>query len=267
MSTYDFLCDLRDRQAAALYAVNVREVSFPDAEIVSLEDAQLHCRVDTFEEGSPPETVSADDAWLTDIGIPAAREYCEADLGLALAVRTMELKAEAFPSEFMPLPFGPVQSITSVIYTDRAAADAAYEAAYVAAYDIEFANSADVALAEAAGVAAGDIAYDAALMVTMPTTDYVIDTATTPMRLRLAHGATWPTATTEAGSVTVRYVVGYSAPADSPQVYILPRLAKAAVLVMLTHLYDHRGDESIDAPVAVASLLARVRGREFVGFA
>ncbi len=115
---YNFLRDIAARQREALFQYGVVQVGEIDGEPITLETARAHCRVDTHEEGSPPLTVSDDDAWLTDIGIPVAREYIEAQLGVALAPRTVELVAASFPSTSFTLPFGPVQSITSVIYLD-----------------------------------------------------------------------------------------------------------------------------------------------------
>jgi hypothetical protein len=51
-------------------------------EPISLELARLHLRL-TPDEDSPP--THPDDAWLEEIGIPAAREYCEGFLGYSLA--------------------------------------------------------------------------------------------------------------------------------------------------------------------------------------
>lgn len=51
-------------------------------EPISLELARLHCRI-TPDEDSPP--FHPDDLWLTEIGIPAGREYVEGFLGYALA--------------------------------------------------------------------------------------------------------------------------------------------------------------------------------------
>lgn len=262
MSAYDFLCDIRKRQKAALYEVSADAVDDPAVEPVTLEQARAHCRVDTYEDGSPPETVSDDDDWLNDIGIPAAREYCELTIGRALAERTMRVVADSFPGNgatAIPLPFGPVRSIVSVVYLDGAAAQDAYDAAY----DAEFLSSADEALA----TAAGEAAYAAALSATMPSADYTIDTASTPNRLILAYGATWPTSRGDHASVTVTYTVGYDDPADSPLALPLPKTAKAAMCAMLAHLYEHRGDDSISVPPLVDSLLSRVPHREVMGFA
>lgn len=272
MTYYNFLRDVARRQREALFRYGVVPVGDVTDEPITLAQARLHCRVDTFEEGSPAVEVSEDDDWLTDIGIPAAREYCEGDLGRSLAPRTVELVADAFPGYAATtppgagfiLPFGPVQSITSVKYDDQVAADAAY----TVAYDAEFASSADVALA----TAAGEVAAAAALEQTMDAADYALDTYAQPARLNLAYGASWPTSRGTLNSVRVRYVTGYSIPGDSPQVYALPKLAISAMLLMLGHLYANREATAPDkalfeVPLGVSALLGMVPGRERIGFA
>lgn len=272
MIYYNFLADIARRQREALFRYGLIPVGEVVTEPITLAQARLHCRVDTFEEGSPPETVSEDDAWLTDIGIPAAREYCEGELGRALAPRTMELVTDTFPGYAAAtppgtgfnLPFGPVQSITSVKYLDQAVADAAY----TAAYDAEFLISADVDLA----TAAGDAAAAAAIEVTMDAADYALDTYAAPARLNLATGASWPTSNGTVNSVKIRYVTGYTIPGDSPQVHVLPKLALSAMLLMLGHLYANREATAVDKalveiPFGVSSLLGLVPGRERIGFA
>ena len=129
-----FLTDIAAAQVAALHVYGVMQIGDVVGEPISLEDARKQCRVDTFEEGSPPESVSDDDAWLTDIGIPGARQYCENELGVALCTRTMELATNAFPSGPINLPFGPVQSITSVTYLDS---DGAEQILSAAGYEID----------------------------------------------------------------------------------------------------------------------------------
>jgi uncharacterized phiE125 gp8 family phage protein len=86
----------------------------PADEPITLEEARHHLRVDTY--GSP--ATSDDDDWLTDIGIPAARMWAEGYTGLSLAPQTIEIVARQFPAEYFELPFGPVQAIVSVEYTD-----------------------------------------------------------------------------------------------------------------------------------------------------
>lgn len=270
-----FLREIARRQSAALLQWNIQQITQVDEEPISLELARAHCRVDAW--GSPPE--SDDDDWFNTVGIPAAREYCEMTLGRALAARTVEASASAFPTvtvnsppgAYIALPFGPVQSIVSVKYLDQAAYDAAYDAAYTAAYDAEFISSADVDAATAAGVAAGDIAGAAALEQTLDPATYAVDSTVVPSRLVLAYGASWPSARSDVNSVKVRYITGYSAPDVSPQVRILPRMAMAAMLMMLGHLYKNREAVNVTAvamevPFGVQRLLEKVPS-ESTGFA
>jgi len=262
-----FLADVRRRQAALLYQYSVAEVVPVADEPIDLETAWTHCRIDAF--GSPP--ASDDDDWLQTVGIPAAREYCEAECGRSFAPRTLELVSNGFPSvqvrapagPALYLPLGPVQSVESVIYLDQAAADAAY----IAAYEAEFISSGDLELAEAAGEAAAA----AALEVTVDPATYQLDTTGPYARLTLAYGATsWPSARNSIGSVRVRYVTGHSLPGDSPQFLPLPARARAAMLLMLCHLYDQRAgtdtDKLAEIPLGVASLLAKLP-REDLGMA
>lgn len=109
-------------QQAALLRYGLRQIGDVAVEPITLVQARQHLRVDVF--GSPPE--SADDDWIEDFGIPGAREYCEQYLGRALAERTMELATDRFPiyaattppGAAFVLPFGPVQSVTSITYAD-----------------------------------------------------------------------------------------------------------------------------------------------------
>ncbi len=255
------------QQQANLLRYGIRAVDEVIDEPITLDEARQHLRVDTYtiddpeSDASPPDqiTVSDDDAWI-EAQIPAAREYCEQYIGRALAPRTMELATSAFPTVTVSdppgpafvLPFGPVASIVSVKYDDQAAADAAY----TAAYDAEFLISGDATAAAAAGTAAAV----AALVQTMPATDYQIDVYSTPSRLLLAYGASWPTSVrSAAGSVRVRYTTGYSTPGDSPQVFVLPKLARSAMLLMLAHFYENReavGNGNLaEVPLGVQALL------------
>jgi hypothetical protein len=250
--TTTYLRDIcRAQQAAAelRYGFRVVAGTHPDDEVITLQEAREHLRVDVYDdpasEDSPPAQISDDDAWIT-AAIPAARAYCEAYLGRALATQTVEIASTGFPAlavstppgAAIPLPFGPVQSVEEVGYQDQSA--------YQAAYDAEFESSGDEALAKAAG--------HAALAATMPASDYEVDNFALPARLILAYGASWPTGVRSAqNSVRVRYVVGYSAPGASPA-YPLPAQARAAILLMLSHLYEGREGEAEMPPSAMALL-------------
>lgn len=279
MTPNTFLLSICAAQRAALQRFGVREVDGPvdiADEQITLELARAHCRVDLF--GSPPE--SDDDFWFSNIGIPAAREYCEREMGRSFVQRTMELATNAFPGVSVDaaagpcflLPFGPVQSITSIKYLDDVVAQAAYDAAYASAYATEFGISGDAVAADAAGVAAGDIAFDAALEVTLDPTTYELDAFSgTHARLVLKYGETWPSARNALNTVKVQYVTGYNLDADSPMVYRLPRMLRAAMLAMLEHLHANRdmmaNDDDPGIPPGVGRLLALVPGRERLDFA
>lgn len=263
-----FLTAISAAQLAALQQYNVRQVGDVEGEPITLEEARAQCRVDLL--GSPPE--SDDDFWLENIGIPGARVYAENYKGAAYAPRTMELVTNKFPSGAINLPFGPVQSITSVKYDDQVIADAAYDAAYTAAYDAEFLISADVDLATAAGIAAGDIAFAAALEQTMDPTTYSLNVFTQPPTMILNYGETWPTARDFTNSVRITYVTGYSLPEDSPQVHILPQSARIAMLMMLAHLYENReavnvGGVVTTMPLGVHAYLDLTPGGDRTGMA
>lgn len=224
------------RQQADLLRYGVRTVVEVAAEPITLAEARQHLRVDTYEVGSPAETVSDDDAWIEAV-LPAAREYCEHYLGRALAPRTMEYVGDAFPTvaiETPPgpafqLPFGPVQSVESITYTDT---DDAPQ--------------------------------------TVASVDYEVDAISVPSQVVLAYGSSWPTARSSTGSVRVRYVTGYSVPGESPQVYALPKTARAAILLFLGHLYENREAVTtgslVELPLGVQSLLDLL-SRERLGVA
>ncbi len=265
----DFLTMIEAQQAAALKQYQVRQVGDIDGEPITIEEARAQCNVDI--NGSPPE--SDDDFWLENIGIPAARAYCENYKGVAYAQRTVELVTNGFPSGAINLPFGPVQSIESIKYDDQVAYQAAYDAAYTAAYDAEFIISSDVDLATAAGIAAGLVAGEAALEVTVDPSVYMLNLFPTPATVILNYGQSWPTTVRDfINSVRIDYVVGISPPGDSPQVYALPPTAKGAMLLMLSHLYENRSAVNIggvvsDVPYGVRALLDLTLGGERTDFA
>ena len=75
--------------------------------------ARKQCRVDAT--GSPP---AHEDDDLITIYLKAAREYCEQDLGTAIAPTGVQIALTAFPSDQITLQSGPVISIMSITYFD-----------------------------------------------------------------------------------------------------------------------------------------------------
>lgn len=88
------------------FACNV--TSEPAAEPVSTAEAKTHLRV----------TGSDDDTYI-DTLVKSARRHVEQHLHRALITQTRALRLDEFPSEdCIELPYGPVQSVSSVAYLD-----------------------------------------------------------------------------------------------------------------------------------------------------
>lgn len=86
---------------------------------------------------------------------------------------------------------------------------------------------------------------------------YRIDTASTLARVTPAHGITWPVAQSVTGAIAVRFVAGYGAAGD------VPAALKAAMLLLVSHLYENRNAAAeralTEIPLGVAALLSPYR--------
>ncbi|AMU86674.1 head-tail connector protein [Dehalococcoides mccartyi] len=86
----------------------IKIITPPASEPVSLSEAKLHLRVDT----------SADDTYISNL-ITAARQYLESvALQKTLGTQTLEYVLSQFPCGEIQIPRPPLQSITSIKYTD-----------------------------------------------------------------------------------------------------------------------------------------------------
>lgn len=88
---------------------SIAVTSEPSTEPITLTEAKAHCRVDD----------TADDTYITAL-IVAARIHVENFLAKKLITQTLSLKLDEFPNgaREIKLPYGPVQSVTSISYTD-----------------------------------------------------------------------------------------------------------------------------------------------------
>lgn len=90
---------------------------------------------------------------------------------------------------------------------------------------------------------------------TVPATDYIVDTVSSPGRVVLGYGKTWPsTALYPAGAITVRFTAGYG---DATAV---PEAIKAAIKLLVAHFYENRepvviGKAMNDLPLTIEALL------------
>lgn len=91
-------------------------ITGPALEPVSLSEAKSHLRVD----------ITDDDALIGGL-ITAVRELYEQELNQALVTQTWELVMDAFPAGgIIRLPKPPLQTVTSIKYTDKDGAEATF---------------------------------------------------------------------------------------------------------------------------------------------
>lgn len=86
-------------------------------EPITLAMARKQCKVDA--EGSPP---AHEDDDLLALFTTAAREWCEAYLGMTVAPAVVEIVRDAFPAGTLALESGPVLGVASVEYLDSTGA-------------------------------------------------------------------------------------------------------------------------------------------------
>lgn len=165
---------------------------------------------------------------LIDALIQGAREWCENYTRRSFVRRTLQLRVDCFPSHIR-LPRGPVASVSSVAYIDSN----------------------------------GDSA-------TLAADQYQVDTYSTPARIVPAFGVVWPSV--DAGvvnGVTVTYVAGYAPGDTSPTDHAenVPAGAKAAILLLIGHLYENREQVGMqqlhEVPFGVRALLAPLEVRDY----
>lgn len=134
----------------------------PAIEPVRLEEAKWHLRID-----------NDDSDYIIENLIKAAREHVEAILNRALMEQTWCMYLEDWPrdSDYIEIPYPPLQSISSIIYTDSGGTPNTWTAA----------------------------------------TYYHADTDSEPGRVVLRYGENWPTATlSPLNPIAITFVCGYS---------------------------------------------------------
>lgn len=156
--------------------------------------------------------------------ITAAREWCERFREERFITQTWDYYRDDLPAE-VPIPIGPIQHVEFINVKDSASA-------------IEIVSFVDPS---------GTVLFE--------TDDYNLDVVSRPARLVKKTGSSVPRVTGQIQALQMRLVVGY---ADLPM--DVPENFRAAVYLMLTHLYEHRGDESQPAPSTVELLLRQDLG-------
>ena len=139
----------------------------PSVEPVTLDEAKLHCRVDHDDEDN-----------LINSLISTARQYAETFTGRAICTQTIQYFLDKWPSgNVIYLPRPPVQSVTSVKWTDSSGTETTLTVS----------------------------------------DDYDVDTDSEPARIVLPHGKVWPTGTLAPNNpIVIEYVAGYGVANDVP---------------------------------------------------
>lgn len=93
-------------------------------------------------------------------------------------------------------------------------------------------------------------AYDRSGAATTLSSDaYIVDSAAVPGRIVLKDTAVLPVNLREANAIAVSFQAGYGANASD-----VPAAIRAAVLTLIAHLYEARGESAVPPPDAVAQL-------------
>lgn len=140
-------------------------ITAPTVEPIDAATLKLWCRIDGTDE----------DALLTSLFIPAARQACENATGRALITQTWEAVLDGWPAaSAIELLRAPVLAITSIKYIDTAGVEQ-----------------------------------------TLDSADYALDKDSEPGWLLPAYDTDWPEARDTANAIRVRYTAGYGAAATA----------------------------------------------------
>lgn len=177
-------------------------------EPIDIDTARKQCKVDAdIPDGSGGFTSEDDDLIMMYLG--AAREWCEAHLGVKIAPTTVQTTLDSFPASTtannvetggpITLESSPVLALLAITYIDADGLDAVVDDSV-----------------------------------------YYLDTGPAIPLVRCHTGQVWPTTDGSVENVKVDYSVGYSDPTQSPSPAPIPKSMKIAILLLTSHLYDHR---------------------------
>lgn len=197
-------------------------------EPVSLDEARLHLRIDA-------DNTSEDD--LISALIVTAREVAEQYTGRALAPQTLEAALDEFPN------------LRSRQWTHRRQT---------------LARCDEIELPRPPVTAVASIKYtdlDGTEQTVDPTW-YSLSTYGDSREITLAYGRFWPFTQPIADAVRIRFAAGYGADGGPA----LPKAVKAAILLLVGHLYENRQDVIADVravavqiPMGAEALLDTVK--------
>lgn len=193
-------------------------VTPPATEPVALSDAKLHLKVDT----------SDDDALITSL-ITAARARAEWHTGRAFITQSWRLWLDCWPGARSGDGLPPALSATPPVPIA-------------------------IPLPPLASVASiTTYAMDDSATV-MSTSQYQVDTASSPARVALKTGVTPPVNLRALNAIAIAFTAGYGANASD-----VPEAIKRAILMIVGDLYANRGDAAVETSAAALATLAPYR--------
>lgn len=210
----------------------------PEVEPITVAEARAHCESAAYGDSDvDPQDDAMFEAWIT-----AAREHCEDFLGLSLATKVLEVALDSFPtvrddgSTAIELPGGPVRQIVQIMIT---------------APDAD-AGSDDV---DSDALAGEKVYADGQVHPAV----YALDAH----RARLYPVSNWPAVTAAPNAVRIRYLAGYGVDSDGGEE--LPKVIRAALLLVIGHLYANRESTTAQTmavlPMGVEAMLRPRRVR------
>lgn len=78
---------------------------------------------------------------------------------------------------------------------------------------------------------------------TLASSVYGLDTYNEPNHIYLKYGQSWPSTYDETGAITIRFTAGYGATGST-----VPASIRAAMMLIIGHLYEHREDVVVGVP-------------------
>tara|TARA_X000001388_G_C2206457_1_gene113300 strand:+ start:183 stop:845 length:663 start_codon:yes stop_codon:yes gene_type:complete len=196
--------------------------SAPSSEPLTLSDTKSYLRVDH----------SSDDSLITSL-IIASRQLVEEHTGRALITQTLHLFLDGFNEAEDPL----------------------WEGVRTGPYLNFYKNYIDLPRPPVASVTSIHTFDDDDNSTLYATANYYVNSAREPARIVLRTGSTWPTALRVANAIKVVYEAGYGSAGA------VPNPIKQAMLQLVAHMYEQRGDMAdvngeTKMPILVKKLLA-----------
>jgi uncharacterized phiE125 gp8 family phage protein len=179
-------------------------VTRPALAPISRIEARDHLRLDEdFDDGQVRAYIAA------------ATEWAENYTGRALISRTMQMFLDGAPVQEERLSEGMVTGYSNVRHR----------------------GSITIPMSPVASVSSIKYYADDDTESTWASSNYHVDTISTPARIVLREGATYPTDLRDANGLEINFTAGYGTnPSD------VPESIRVAILQYMTFLYEHRGE-------------------------